>query len=43
MEVTVLGMVTEVRLEQFGKALLPMDVTELGITKSVTSSPFRNK
>ena len=31
MEVTELGIVNEVRLEQFQNALSPMEVTELGI------------
>jgi hypothetical protein len=41
MLVTELGMVTEVRLVQPPKAYLPMDVTLLGMSKSVTSVPFR--
>ncbi len=35
MFVTELGMVTEVRLEQFLKALMPILVTELGIVTEV--------
>jgi metal-sulfur cluster biosynthetic enzyme len=35
MDVTLLGIVTEVRLEQKEKALFPMDVTLLGIVTEV--------
>ncbi len=35
MEVTLLGMVTEVRLEQLEKAELPMEVTLLGMVTEV--------
>jgi hypothetical protein len=41
MDVTLLGMVTEVRPLQPVKAFGPMVVTLLGIIKSVTSVPFR--
>ena len=41
MLVTLLGMVTEVKLLQPEKAKTPMLVTPLGITKSVTNVPFR--
>ena len=35
MVVTELGIVNEVRLEQFSNALSPMEVTELGIVNEV--------
>ena len=41
MLVTLLGMATEVKEEQPRKAYPPMLVTLLGITKSVTNSPFK--
>ena len=38
-----MGMVTLVSPSQPENALLPMEVTELGMTRSLTSTPFKNK
>ena len=43
MVVTELGMVTDVKPIQFKNVELPMDEIVLGITKSLISSPFKNK